>query len=68
MRMTRKEAIKRFAPRPKWRLERMIHHELTPDPARPVWLPVHQRAARARWRLYRIQQLIAKIARERRDQ
>jgi hypothetical protein len=67
--MTRKEAIKRFAPKSKWRIERIVHHELA-QPYKPT-LTLRQKAqkgGRERARLNRTQQLIAKIARERRDQ
>jgi len=54
-RMTREEALERFAPRPKWRLERIIHYELKPPPE-PYTL--NQHAANARWARYRAQQLV----------
>jgi hypothetical protein len=66
--MTRKDELKRFAPLPRWRIERVIHHTLHP------WTPgttLNQKAqagGRARARDRRIQALIAKITRERRDQ
>jgi hypothetical protein len=67
--MTRKEAIKRFAPKSKWRLARIVHHELAqPDKPTLTLRQKAQKGGRERARLNRIQQLIAKIARERRDQ
>ena len=57
--MTREEGLERFAPRPKWRLERIVHHELTPDHPPPVRLTFYQRAANNRWSLCRAQQLVS---------
>jgi hypothetical protein len=57
-----------FAPRPKWRIQRIVHHKLHP------WTPaltLNQKAqagGRARARLCRINKLIAEIARERHTQ
>jgi hypothetical protein len=57
--MTREEALERFAPRPKWRLERIIHNELAPPTKPPVRLTQCQKGARARWSRYRAQQLVS---------
>jgi hypothetical protein len=57
--MTRDEALERFAPLPRWRFERIVHHELTPDHPPPVRLTFYQRAANNRWRRYRAQQLVS---------
>jgi hypothetical protein len=67
--MTRKDELKRFAPLPRWRIERIVHHELAPQYEPPLTLRQKaQKGGRARARDHRIQQLIAKIARERGDQ
>jgi hypothetical protein len=70
--MTREEALERFAPRPKWRLERIVDHELAPDSPPKARLTFYQRAANARWARYRAQQLVSpsqidpEVARQRR--
>jgi hypothetical protein len=48
-----------FKPRARWRLDRIVHHELTPDYPLPVRLTFYQRAANNRWRRYRAQQLVS---------
>jgi hypothetical protein len=54
-----------FAPRPKWRIERIIHHELHPWEPALTLREKAQKGGRAHARDRRINQLIAKIARER---
>jgi hypothetical protein len=69
--MTREEAWERFKPRPRWRLERIVHNEFAPPPP-PVRLTQCQKGARARWSRYRAQQLVSpspidpEVARQRR--